>query len=159
MALFGKGKGKGKGDTAGDNAGGGGAGGGNGAFTPNPDGAQPFFKHARAAHDSMNYEYAMTLWLQGLGKDPSSREGLESFFDSAARFLQSNPKAKGPTKEQARNFDGKGDVGKFQVALLGWGTKPDGWQNGLKAMETATKLDLDESAYWIGERVLARAMG
>ena len=156
MALFGKGKNKDNGDDA---KGKGKGDADSGGFVPNPESAAKFFQHARAAHDSTNYAYAMTLWLQGLGKDPSSREGMERFFDSAARYLQANPKTKGPTKEQAKNFDGKGDVGKYQVALLNWGTKPDAWQNGLKAMETASKLDIDESAYWIGERVLARAMG
>ena len=152
MALFNRGK-------SGDNGDGEDSGGSKGSFTPNPDAAVKFFEHAKAAHDSTNYAYAMTLWLQGLKQDPTSRTGLEHFFDSAARFLSDNPKAKGPTKEQAKNFNGKGDVGKYQVALLNWGTKPEQWQNGLKAMEIAEKLDLTESAYWIGERVLARAMG
>ncbi|GAB4553359.1 MAG: hypothetical protein Tsb0013_15800 [Phycisphaerales bacterium] len=153
MALFGRGKGK---VEEGEKPEGGQQG---PVFTPNPDGAEKFFQHARAAHDSTNYEYAMTLWLQGLKQDPTSRTGLERYFDSAARFLQNNPKTKGPSKEQAKNFDGKGEVGKYQLALLNWGTRPDQWQHGLKAMEIASKLDLDESAYWLGERVLARAMG
>ncbi len=153
MALFGKGKTK---DSGGDNGSSDPPG---TQLTPNPEGAEKFFQHARAAHDSTNYEYAMTLWLQGLKQDPTSRTGIERFFSSAARFLNANPKVKGPTKEQAKNFDGKGEIGKYQVALLNWGTRPENWQSGLKAMEIASKLGLDESAYWIGERVLARAMG
>lgn len=153
MALFGKGKGKG------DSGTGDGEKGDQPAFVPNPDGAQRFFEHARVAHESTNYAYAMTLWLQGLKQDPSSRTGLERFFDSAARFLRANERAKGPTKEQLKSFDGKGDLGKYLLSLLQWGTKPEAWQNGLKAMELASKLDLNEAAYWIGERVLARAMG
>lgn len=152
MALFGKGKKPG--DDQPD------AGKGNApAFVPNPDGAQKFFEHAQVAHDSTNYAYAMTLWLQGLKQEPTSRTGLEKFFDSSARFLGASPKTKGATKEQLKNFDGKGDLGKYLLCLLQWGTKPGNWQQGLKAMELAAKLGLNESAYWIGERVLARAMG
>jgi tetratricopeptide (TPR) repeat protein len=151
MALFGRGKSKGgEGVEAASSEGG---------FTPNPERAEKFFTHARAAHDATNYAYAMTLWLQGLKQDPTSREALERFFDAAARFLQANPRAKGPTKEQAKNFEGRDAPNRFAMGLLQWGTRPEQWSHGLKAMEDASKLDLDESAYWIGERVLNRAMG
>ena len=134
-------------------------------LTPQPEKARKFFEHAQAAHDSTNYAYAMTLWLQGLRQDPTSLTALDKFSDSAARYLQANPKAKGPTKEQLKTFDGKGYLDRFLVGLLHWGTKPENWHAGLKAMEASIKLDpgpdrdLSEQAYWIGQRVLARALG
>lgn len=156
MALFGKKK-------SDDDAASGGAEGAQaeakaGGFTPEPEKAKRFFDHARAMADASNYEYAMTLWLQGLRQDPGSMSGLESFFDAAANFSLRNPKAKGPTKDQVKQFSGKGTVEKFLLNLLHWGTRPkDDWLSGLRAMSAAAELDLDEPAYWIGERVLGIA--
>ena len=127
-------------------------------FQPDSAKANKFFQHARAVHDSTNYEYAVTLWLQGLRWDPSDMGALESFFDSAQNFMASG-KAKGPTKDQLKNFGGKSPVDRYLVALLHWGTKPGDWQAGLKAMESAAKIDTDmnEQIHWIGEKVLAIA--
>jgi hypothetical protein len=167
MALFGKKK---IDDTA-DPASGGGSSGGvdsgkatgasaddGGKFKPDPDKAKRFFEHARAMADSSNYEYAMTLWLQGLRQDPSNMTGLESFFDAAANFTLRNPKSKGPTKDQVKQFSGKTTVDKFLVNLLNWGTRPkDDWLSGLRSMTAAAELGLDEPAFWIGERVFGIA--
>jgi hypothetical protein len=137
-------------DGAGDN-------GKKGGFEPDPGKAARFFEHARAMHDSHNYEYAMTLWLQGLRKDPTNLDALEAFFRSSEGFLNKDTKAKGPTKEQLKNFGGKdkGPLEKYLINLLHWGTKPHSdWPAGLKAMEEASKFELNEPGYWIGERVL-----
>lgn len=127
-------------------------------FQPDAAKASKFFQHAKAVHDSTNYEYAVTLWLQGLRWDPSDMHGLESFFDSAQNFMASG-KAKGPTKDQLRNFGGKSAVDRYLVSLLQWGTRPADWQSGLKAMEAANKIETDmgEPIHWIGEKVLAIA--
>jgi len=127
-----------------------------GKFTPNPDKAARFFEHARAMHDSANYEYAVTLWLQGLRQDPTSMTGLEGFYDSAEAFIAKRQKF-GPTKAQQKNFDGKGPVERFLVALLNWGTKPMEVASGCKALDSAVRLGLDEPGYWIGEKTLAAA--
>ena len=153
MALFGKKKdnaGDGDGQTATVEAAGG--------FQPDAAKASKFFQHAKAVHDSTNYEYAVTLWLQGLRWDPADMSGLESFFDSAQNFMATG-KAKGPTKDQVKNFGGKTPVDRYLVALLQWGTRPADWQAGLKAMEAANKIDTEmgEHIHWIGEKVLAIA--
>ena len=67
---------------------------GGGKFTPNPATARKFFDPARTVHDSTNYEYAMTLWLQGLRHDPTSMSGLEGFIASSESFAAENPKLK-----------------------------------------------------------------
>ncbi|MFI4855727.1 MAG: tetratricopeptide repeat protein [Phycisphaerales bacterium JB065] len=127
-------------------------------FQPDATKAAKFFQHAKAVHDSTNYEYAVTLWLQGLRWDPSDISGLEAFFDSAQNFMASG-KAKGPTKDQLKNFGGKSAVDRYLVSLLQWGTRPADWQAGLKAMEAANRIDTDmgEQIHWIGEKVLAIA--
>ncbi len=161
MALFGKNKKDGDGDGAGaDDAAAAEekAPKGKRQVTPEPEKAEKFFEHARSMVDRANYEYAMTLWLQGLRKDPANMGALEAFFDSAANFLVRNPKAKGPTKDQSKQFGGKGPLEKYLSNLLQWATKPQGdWASGLKAMDAAASLDLDEPAHWIGEKVLALA--
>lgn len=165
MALFGK-KSKGDEEPEGEGAGNGQApepkakGRGKASkpvFEAEPGKAQRFFEHARAMHESANYEYAMTLWLQGIRKDPTSMTSLERFFDSAANFRAKNPK--GPTKEQTKQFGGRDAMEKFLANLLQWGAKPQDWSAGFKAMQNAAELELDEQAYWIGEKVMAIARG
>ncbi len=124
-----------------------------GAFTPDAAKAEKFFGHARAMHEAGNYDYAVTLWLQGLRQDPTSMTALESFFSSAQEQLKTARKP-GPTKDQSRAFEGKTPVDKLAIALLGWGTKPMDASSGIKAVEALGKLDLAEPAYWVGERVL-----
>ncbi|MCA9311570.1 MAG: hypothetical protein KDA21_10220 [Phycisphaerales bacterium] len=123
------------------------------AFTPNPAKAQQFFDRAMAVHDSTNFEYAMTLWLQGMRWDPTDLKALESFHRSALDFLPRNPR-KRPTKDQLSNFSGKGPLERYLLALLSWGANPLDWKEGVKAMELAVKLELLAPGKWIGAHVL-----
>lgn len=126
--------------------------------TPEPAKARKFFERAAAVHDSTNYEYAMTLWLQGLRHDPTSVPGLDAFWKSATEFLNSDARPKGPTKDQVQAVSGKSPVDKYLSALLQWGTRPYDWTGtGLTALETAAKIGLKEPGQWIGKRVLGLA--
>ncbi len=137
--------------------------GGRDVFMPAPDKAAAFFKHAQAVHETGNYEYATTLWLQGLRMDPASMTGLELFFGSAQACIGAQKKF-GPTKDQARTFGPeKGRVRtieKYLSALLEWGTRPLDAASGVRAMEAGgeVEVDLGEQVYWIGERTLAAAL-
>jgi tetratricopeptide (TPR) repeat protein len=128
-----------------------------GAIRPEPDKARRFFDRAQTVHDTGNYEYAMTLWLQGLRMDPTSLAGLESFMKSGGEFLSTTKKSKGPTKDQIAAVSAKSPVEKYLRALLEWGARPLEWQYALKAMEVAARMGLNEAAYWIGERALGLA--
>lgn len=119
--------------------------------------AAKFFKHAQAMHDASNYEYAMTLWLQGLAQDPTSTSGVENFAKSASAWADSGRRGKGPTKEQTSSIAAKGVLEKYLRALLEWGGTSFDWRAGLKAFDAAVKLKLNEPAYWVGSRVLALA--
>ena len=124
-----------------------------------PDKAASFFEHAKTADQTGNHEYATTLWLQGLRKDPSSMSGLEAFYMSAMQFASERGKA-GPSKDQAKNFGGKGlhrGVEKLLLALLDFGTRPGNLSAAVKAMNAAGAIDQAEATYWIGERALAMA--
>lgn len=118
-----------------------------------PAKAARFFDHARSMHEASNFEYATTLWLQGLRQDPTSIRGLESFYESAQAFA-SEAKKPGPSKDQVKAFKGKGELEHFLLALLNWGTKKVDTAAGLRALEHGAKLGLDEPVYWVGERVI-----
>jgi hypothetical protein len=150
LALFGRKK-DGDPPSGGDNGKGPGdsAGGDKPQFSP--DKAARFFDHARTVHDTTNYEYAMQLWLQGLRQEPTSMRGLEAFWASAVAF---SGEGKAAAKETMRMFGGKGDVEKYLEALLQWGVKPMDPLLAVKAAEAASKLNLPEPTYWIGERAL-----
>lgn len=60
------------------------------AYTSDPVKARRFFERAETVHDSSQYGYAMTLWLQGLLWDPTSMSALEKFARSAAGFVEEN---------------------------------------------------------------------
>ncbi len=164
MALFGKKKNEDGGATESQTAGkGNGTGGGSGkkgaAGAPDPGKAEPFFKHAQAMHDASNYEYAVTLWLQGLRQAPASMKGMEGFYDSCQSFIAKRGKF-GPTKEQEKPFGGKSQfpqIEKMLVQLLQWGTRPLDSAVGVKALEAMAKVsevDLSEPLYWVAEKVL-----
>lgn len=127
-----------------------------------PDKAEPFFRHARTNHETSNYEYAMTLWLQGLGKDPTSMTGYEAFYESCQAFIAKRQKF-GCTKDQEKSLGGKSanpQIERMQVSLLHWGAKPLDVALGAKAIEAMLKisgLDLGEPVYWLGAKVLDAA--
>ncbi len=119
--------------------------------------ARKFFQHARTVHETTNYEYAMKLWLDGLRQDPASMEGLEGFFESAKYFASENKK--GPSKETAKSFGGRGDVEKYLAALLDSGAYPLDSVAVVRAADCAARLGLAEITYALAERamvVLAR---
>ena len=119
-----------------------------------PEKAKRFFEHARTVHEATNYEYAMQSWLRGLRFDPSDMNALEGFFGSAALFLGSGPKAK-PSKETLGAIPSKTDVDKWVQSLLAWAMKPADAALAVKSVKLASKNDLGEQAYWLGERALA----
>ncbi len=162
FGLFGKKKEADTGAGNGDGAGAGGpgsgvdAGGDDSEFTPNPSKAQVFFDRAKTVGETGNHEYSTTLWLQGLRMDPTSMSGHEEFLKAAAAYA-ADTKAKGPSKDQAAQFAGRGALDRYLSALLNWGVRQLDWQLGLRAMEAAAKIGLNEPAYWIGTRVLGIA--
>ncbi len=124
---------------------------------PEPAKAASFFSHAQTIQDTENYEYATTLWLQGLRMDPTSMKGHEKFFECASAFGD-RAGNKGPSKTQLGAMPTKSEVDKYVAALLNWGTRPMEWPYGLKALELAVKLGLDEPGYWLGSKVLGVAL-
>lgn len=147
MALFGKKK-------TGDDAASGGAeatgGNAEGVGGFNPDAARKFFDHARNMHETENFEYAMQLWLNGLGHDPSDMDGFRGFAASAAQFAQSAAGKKGVDKDFMKALNGRGAIAKYQQALLAFGMRPDDAAAALKAAESAAELGVKEQTELLG---------
>jgi tetratricopeptide (TPR) repeat protein len=145
VALFGK-KGNNNDDESGDS----------GAPVPesfSPKKAKAFFDHAKTAHESGNYEYAMINWLKGLGKDPTSMFGLNAFLKSSEVFALENPKKKSKDTKSAIS-EIKGDVGKYVNALLDFGLKRLDCSNAIKVSSAAAKINLKEPVLMLGEHAL-----
>ncbi|MEQ8845320.1 MAG: hypothetical protein RIB58_10750 [Phycisphaerales bacterium] len=122
--------------------------------TFNPEAAARFFEHARTAHETTNYEYAMNLWLSGLRLDASSITALESFFRSAQAFHAANPKKKPKVDLQVKT-----PVDKFLAALLNWAGKLSDGDAAMRAGDAAANAALEEPAYWCLERAMNLAKG
>ena len=124
-----------------------------GAFSPEK--ARKFFGPAKTNHETGNYAYAVQLWLNGLSHDPSSIEGVDGFILSVRTFL-----ADGGKKSEARNIakglQGKGQVLKYQQALLEWGFKPEDPALTVRAAEAAASLGLEDVCSKMGIMALER---
>ncbi|USN98305.1 MAG: hypothetical protein H6810_08980 [Phycisphaeraceae bacterium] len=142
MALFGKKKGD-NGDE-GEQP-------GSGAFSPEK--ARVFFDRAKTTHETLNYEYAVTLWLNGLAQDPASQEGFAGFFQSVRAYAEEAGK-KATGKDVIKNLQGQGKILKFQQALLSWGLKPESGSATLKAAEASAALGLKETTEILGRQAL-----
>lgn len=141
MALFGKKKGDGDaGETPDD------AKPDHGGF--NPEKARKFFEHAKSMHETGNYPYAVTLWLNGLAQDPSSFEGFEGFLESNALIPEASRKK--AAKDIAGGLQGKGRIGKYQHALLAWGVRQSDMPSALTAAEAASALGLGKQTEILG---------
>jgi tetratricopeptide (TPR) repeat protein len=156
LALFGRKKGNDEPATgtggAGDNGGSEKppvAGGESDDMDVHPEKAKKFFDYARTVHETTNYEYAVQLWLNGLRHDPGNVQSLESFMNSCQHFL-ANSGGKGPSKDTVRLFSGRSAVERYLMALLQWGMRPMDPTLAVRATDSATGLNLSESAYWIG---------
>lgn len=120
------------------------------------DKAEKFYQHARTAHDSSSFEYASSLWLQGLRWDPGSMTGLDGFFRSASSFNNENPK--GYSKDTIKQFEGRTDVDRYLAGLLAWAnSKFEDAGLAVRATEAAAKLALPEATHRVGSMALNAA--
>lgn len=141
MALFGKKKAEGDSGTTSDAA--------PPPETFSPQKAKAFFDRAQTVHDSQNFQYAMQLWLNGLGWDPTSMDAFEGYLRSSAAFLDSNPKGK-LDKDFKSGLSAKGSVRKYVDALLDF---------GLKRTDAGAALKLATAAADCGLRAQAKLAG
>lgn len=144
MAMFGKKAAAAPGD------------GGDGDQPFSPVKAKAFWDRAGVVHESGNFEYAMQLWLNGLGWDPTNFEAVRSFLRSADAFLVENPKGK-LDKGTRAGLNAKGDVGKFIDTLLDFGIRKMDAGAALKVTEAAAKIGVKQAGTLLGQHALALA--
>lgn len=126
-------------------------------FQPSPEKAARFFAHAKTAHETSSYEYAMRNWLDGLRHDPTNQEAVQNFFKSAGAFL-SQPKPK-PSKETNALYKGRDPMERYLRGMLDWSLSPEDASRAVGAAEAASKfhgdaVDLGEITHWIAERAI-----
>lgn len=121
-----------------------------------PQKAKAFWDRAQVVHESGNYEYAMQLWLNGLGWDPTNFDAVKNFLRSADAFLNENPKGK-LDKGTRAGLTAKGDVRKFVDALLDFGVRKMDPAAALRVTETAAKIGVREAGTLLGQHALALA--
>ncbi|MFK7882983.1 MAG: tetratricopeptide repeat protein [Phycisphaerales bacterium] len=121
-----------------------------------PQKAKAFWDRAKVVHESSNYEYAMQLWLNGLGWDPTNFDSVKGFLRSADAFLSENPKGK-LDKGTKSGLTAKGDVRKFVDTLLDFGIKKMDGGAALKVTEAAAKIGVKEAGVLLGQHALALA--
>jgi tetratricopeptide (TPR) repeat protein len=140
--------------------GGSGASGGSGGYEFSPEKARKFFDRARTAHETTNFEYAMTLWLSGLKFDPTNLEAIISFFQSASALLGTKEGARGPGKETLKEFSGsKSDLDKYLASLLVTSVRNADAHLAVRAAEAAAKLGIRPAAIWLADRARQIALG
>ncbi len=118
-----------------------------------PEKARRFFEHAGAVHESGSYEYAMSLWLNGLRFDPGNIAAVEGFFRSGDAYFAESGK-KSVSKDLARSVDGSTDVDRYLRALLELSLERDAI-TAVRAAEQAAKLKLVEVTAWLTDRAAA----
>ncbi|MEM1185529.1 MAG: hypothetical protein AAGI53_11095 [Planctomycetota bacterium] len=148
VALFGKKKVDGDADKSGDGDK------ASGGFSPEK--AKVFFDRAQTLHESTNYAYAVTLWLNGLAQDPSSEDGFRGFVDSVTTLLENG---KPNAKEISKSLQGVGKIHKYQIALLNWGVRRSDPAVALKAAEAASGLGLQQQTELLGRAAMNLAVG
>ncbi len=125
-------------------------------YTVQGEAAGKFFDAAKVRHETGNFEYAMSLWLDGLQRDPTSMRGLEAFFQSAASQLNESG-GRGPSKDLLKKFNGSSDLDRYLNAILQWAVRPLEGDAAVAATLAAAKLGVAEPTYWIGERAMGAA--
>lgn len=124
-----------------------------------PDKARRFFDHARTMHDSTQFEYAMSLWLQGIRLDPHNVGAMESFLRSAQEFVNSPAGKKGVSKDTARLFSERTDINRYLQALLEWSVRLRDPPSAIRAAEAGAKVGLTEPTFRIGEMAFNVVLG
>lgn len=124
--------------------------------TFSPEKAKTFFDRAQTVHQSTNYEYAMQLWLNGIGWDPTPVDALDGFLRSADAFLNENAKAK-LSKDFKSGLSAKGLVRKYVDALLEFGIKNADTAAAVRSADYASQIGLREQSRKLGQHALALA--
>ena len=115
-----------------------------------PRKAQKFFKHAQTVADSRQYDYAIECYINGLRWDPESLDHHEALREVAMKRLGSGGKKAG-MMEAMKHGGGKNALEKMLNAEYLWAKEPRNGNIAVKVCQHATKSELFEIAFWVGE--------
>jgi len=117
-----------------------------------PEKAKRFFDRARAVHDTGQYEYAISLWLQGLRFEPNNLDAVRGFFASCDQFRAGG--ATSTSKETAAAVAGSTPVHKFLGALLEWGVSIREPRPAVRVVNAIAALNLRDVGQLLGGSAL-----
>ncbi len=124
-------------------------------YTNTPDAdrakAQKFFDYGKNAADTGNYDYAITLYLQGLEVDPENTDAHQALRDISLRRKASGGKDLGfMEKMKAKGARPKDDKAAMINAEKLLAFDPGNTDNMLAIMESAHKGGYYDAVMWIG---------
>ena len=120
---------------------------------PQPEKAAKFMQHAVSIAQTGNFEYALQLFGQALRLDPTNMAIHHAMYENAAKFVQGGGKpASG--KDVKTIDDGSGNFAKFAAAEYIWMRDLNNLPAGMKVIEFAGKLDLEEVGQWLAPKLL-----
>lgn len=151
MAIFGMFGKSGSGDKPGDKSAESPKGAGDG-MDFSPEKAKKFFDRARSVHDTGQYEYAMSLWLQGLRFEPSNIDAVRAFFASSDQ-LRAAGTAK-VSKETLSAVAGSTPVHKYLATMLDWAQRINEPDAAVRCIEAITALKIRELVRLLGPSAL-----
>ncbi|HWB19909.1 MAG TPA: hypothetical protein VG711_06385, partial [Phycisphaerales bacterium] len=112
-------------------------------FTPDPDKAQVWFKYAKTAAESTNYEYALTCYANGIKLDPDSHSAHQAMWEAAIQYR--NRGGKPATSREIKQVDDSGNpVSRFAAAEFAWMKDIVNSSLALKAIEASGKAEVHE---------------
>lgn len=88
------------------------------SIQPNPAKADPWFRHADTAKDSLQNAYALKLFASGLSFDNTRLDLVESILSCA--ILHRDQGGKSAPSSEKKEIEGMGPYGKFASAYYAW---------------------------------------
>lgn len=118
--------------------------------------AQVFFDRGKTVADSGQYEYAIEMFLQGLDKDPDSRDAHQTLREISLKRKASGGKALGMFEAMKLKTKGKDEKLNLlnSVKLLAY--DPGNMDHMLAVMQNAHKGGFYDTVLWVGP-ILMRA--
>ena len=88
------------------------------SIQPNPAKADPWFRHADNAKDSLQHAYALKLFASGLSFDNTRLDLVEPILSCA--ILHRDQGGKSAPSSEKKEIEGMGPYGKFASAYYAW---------------------------------------
>lgn len=119
-----------------------------------PKKALVFFDHGKTIADTGNFEYAIEMYLQGLGIDSDSKEAHQQLRDISLKRKASGGKDLGMMEKMKLKRSGKDDKHSMLIAEKLMAYDPGNTDNMVSLLQSAHKAGLYDTVMWIGPILL-----